>query len=124
MVNQYSSDWWSSNKRWSKEKHWFEANQQDWPDLSPSVRYYKEENVDSIEVDPESGIVSRKWIPSDTDLGDWTISPPFITSLTIPGNTKSLGDWESFWLPADAYFVVIEGKWYFLNQFSFTAICK
>ena len=86
------------------------ANQQEWPDLSPSVRYYKEENVDSIEVDPESGIVLRKWIPSDTDLGDWTISPPFITSLTIPGNTKSLGDWESFWLPADAYFVIIEGK--------------
>jgi len=84
-------------------------NQQDWPDLSPSVRYYKEENVDSIEVDPESGIVLRKWIPSDTDLGDWTISPPFITSLTIPGNTKSLGDWEFFWLPSDAYFVVIEG---------------
>ena len=82
-----------------------------WPDLSPSVRYYKEENVDSTEVDPENGIIFKQWITSDNDQGDWTVHPPFITSMTIPPNTKTSGNWEYFWLSADAYYIVIEGKY-------------
>ena len=80
-----------------------------WPDLSSSVRYYKEENVDSTEVDPETGIIFKQWITSDNDQGDWTVHPPFITSMTIPPNTKTSGNWEYFWLSADAYYIVIEG---------------
>ena len=93
-----------------KKEPKFHQNDPHWPDLSPSVRYYKEENVDSTEIDPETGIIFKQWITSDSDQGDWTVHPPFITSMTIPPNTKTSGNWEHFWLPADAYYVVIEGN--------------
>ena len=113
----YSGTKWSLNsalmaEQSKSQKNELKSHQNDpqWPDLSPSVRYYKEENIDSTEIDPETGIIFKQWITSDSDQGDWTVHPPFITSMKIPPNTKTSGNWEYFWLPADAYYVVIEGN--------------
>ena len=89
----YSGTKWSLNsglmmaeQKFNSQKKEPKSYQNDphWPDLSPSVRYYKEENVDSTEIDPETGIIFKQWITSDNDQGDWTVHAPFITSIFHP----------------------------------------
>ena len=80
-----------------------------WPDLSPSLYYYKEETVDQTVLHP-SGVTEQRWLPSDTDQPDLTVSPPFITRLVIPPGSQHPQEEEGYWLASDAYYVVIEGS--------------
>ena len=80
-----------------------------WPELSPSLYYYKEETVDQTVHHP-SGVTEQRWLPSDTDQPDLTVSPPFITRLVIPPGSQHPQEEEGYWLASDAYYVVIEGS--------------
>lgn len=87
-----------------------------WPDLTSSLYYYKEETIDQTDTDPDSGILWNHWITSENgDQGDWAMHPPYLTRLSIPPGVQTTDQWESFWLPADVYFVVIEGTLKFGN---------
>ena len=59
-------------------------HQQNWPELTSSLYYYKEETIDQTDTNPDSGIIWNQWITSENgDQGDWAMHPPFLTRIVM-----------------------------------------
>merc|ERR1719402_371796 len=80
-----------------------------WPGISTSLYYYKQETLDHTVQHP-GGVTEHMWLTSDQVQADWAVSPPYLTKLEIPVGAVFPADLGAYWLPADAYYVVIEGS--------------